>query len=73
MMMLTIPEAQKLWQPFANALETPSNEDEYQNLVDWLDQLIDEVEEDEQHPLASLMEIISLLIEQYENEHIPEL
>jgi HTH-type transcriptional regulator/antitoxin HigA len=52
MMMLTIPETQKLWQPFANALETPSNEEEYQNLVDWLDQLIDEVGEDKQHSLA---------------------
>jgi HTH-type transcriptional regulator/antitoxin HigA len=72
-MMLSIAETQELWQPFAQALETPSNEKEYQSLVNWLDQLIDEVGENEQHPLASLMEIISLLIEQYENENIPEL
>jgi len=38
-----------------------------------LDKLIDEVGEDESHPLASLMEIIGILIEQYENNHVPEL
>ncbi|WP_256891018.1 hypothetical protein [Cylindrospermopsis raciborskii] len=37
-----------------------------------LDNLIDEVGEDETHPLASLMEIIGVLIEQYENQNIPE-
>lgn len=38
-----------------------------------LDSLIDEVGEDETHPLASFMEIIGVLIEKYENEHIPEI
>jgi HTH-type transcriptional regulator / antitoxin HigA len=32
-----------------------------------------EVEEDEAHPLASLMELVGVLIERYEDEHIPEL
>ena len=51
----------------------PNTEEEYQKLVNLLDSLIDEVGEDETHPLASLMEIIGVLIEKYENEHIPEL
>lgn len=38
-----------------------------------LDSLIDEVGEDETHPLASLMEIIGVLIEQYENHNVPEI
>jgi HTH-type transcriptional regulator/antitoxin HigA len=38
-----------------------------------LDDLIDEVGEDEDHPLASLMEVLSVLIEKYEDEHIPEI
>ena len=42
-------------------------------MVNLLDSLIDEVGEDETHPLASLMEIIGVLIEKYENEHIPEI
>jgi HTH-type transcriptional regulator/antitoxin HigA len=38
-----------------------------------LDQMIDEVGEDETHPLASLMEVIGVLIERYEDEYVPEL
>ena len=39
----------------------------------FLDALIDEVGEEETHPLASLMEVIGVLIERYEEEHVPEL
>ena len=46
---------------------------EYQKLVSLLDDLIDEVGEDESHPLASLMEIIGFLIESYESKNVPEL
>ncbi len=45
----------------------------YDRLVLLLDDLIDEVREDETHPLASLMEVIGLLIEKYEDETVPEL
>ena len=38
-----------------------------------LAEAIDEVGENESHPLASLMEIIGVLIENYENQNIPEL
>ena len=42
-------------------------------LVALLDSLVDEVGENENHPLASLMEVIGVLIEKYEDEHVPEL
>lgn len=42
-------------------------------LVDVLNQLIDQIGSDEDHPLASLMEVIGVLIEKYEDEHVPEL
>ncbi|EAW35581.1 hypothetical protein L8106_13260 [Lyngbya sp. PCC 8106] len=71
--MLRIDETQKLWQRRATKLVIPRDEVSYQYLVDWLDKLIDEVGEIEQHPLASLMEIIGVLIEQYENDHVAEL
>lgn len=71
--MLSIDETQKMWQPLANQLVIPRDEARYQYLVDWLDKLIDEVGENEQHPLASLMEIIGILIENYETHHVPEL
>lgn len=48
-------------------------ETEHQKLVNLLDNLIDEVGEDESHPLASMMEIIGLLIESYESKNVLEL
>ncbi len=46
---------------------------EYKNLVAVLDDLIDEVGEDEAHPLAFLMEVVGGLIEKYEDANVPEL
>ena len=51
----------------------PHTDEEYLRIVALLDQLIDEVGEDEGHPLASLMEILGVLVEAYESEHVPEL
>jgi HTH-type transcriptional regulator / antitoxin HigA len=50
-----------------------ANEESYARLVSLLDGLIDEVGEDESHPLASLMEALGVLIEKYEDEHVAEL
>jgi HTH-type transcriptional regulator/antitoxin HigA len=61
------------WMELAKAIFVPHTEVEYQRLVAFLDQLIDEVGEDETHPLASLMELVGVLIERYEDEHVPEL
>lgn len=71
--MLSVPETQKIWQPLANELVVPRNEEQYQRLVTWLDRLIDEVGENESHPLASLMDVLGVLIERYEAEFVPEL
>lgn len=38
-----------------------------------LDDLIDQVGEDESHPLASMVDVLSALIENYENPHVPKL
>ena len=46
---------------------------EYKSLVAQLDDLIDQVGEDESHPLASLLDVLSALIENYENANVPEL
>lgn len=51
----------------------PHSAEEYHQLVALLDSMIDEVGEDESHPLASLMEIVDVLIEKYDEEHVPEL
>jgi HTH-type transcriptional regulator/antitoxin HigA len=61
------------WPDIAGTVFVPHTEEEYRQIVALLDSLIDKVGEDETHPLASLMEILSILIENYEAEHVPEL
>ena len=50
-----------------------NSEKEYEEAVRLLDNLIDTVGEEENHPLASLMEVLGVLIEKYEDEHVPEI
>ena len=70
---LDVNKTAHAWSSLAGTVFVPHTEEEYQRLVSLLDTLIDEVGEDESHPLASLMEIIGVLIENYEKEHVPEL
>ena len=51
------------WSSLAGKIYVPHSAEEYQQLVALLDSLIDEVRENESHPLASLMEIVGVLIE----------
>lgn len=66
-------QAEQVWPALAPILFVPHTEHEYEQLTRVLDTLIDQVGEDEAHPLASLMEVIGALIERYEDEHVPEL
>ena len=68
-----VSKAEQIWPSIAQILYFPHSEAEYDHLVAILDQLIDEVGENEAHPLASLMEVIGVLIEKYEDEHVLEL
>lgn len=68
-----IETVEQVWPSIAPMLFVPHTEREYDRLVEMLDTLIDVVGEEEDHPLASLMEIISVLVEKYEDEHVPEL
>jgi HTH-type transcriptional regulator / antitoxin HigA len=61
------------WKNLSDTVFVPHTEAEYNRLVEMLDKLIDEVGEDEMHPLASLMDVLSALIENYENANVPEL
>jgi HTH-type transcriptional regulator / antitoxin HigA len=61
------------WPELSQSVFVPHTEVEYRRLVALLDQLVDEVGNDETHPLASLMEVVGLLIEKYEDEQVPEL
>ncbi|MEK6260430.1 MAG: hypothetical protein AABP62_17570 [Planctomycetota bacterium] len=64
---------EQVWPTIAPLLFVPHTEQEYDELVQMLDSLVDVVGEDETHPLASLMEVIGVLIEKYEDQHVPEI
>ena len=63
----------KAWPSISRAVRVPHTDADYRDLVQLLDRLTDEVGEDENHPLASLMDVLGVLIEKYEDEHVPEL
>jgi HTH-type transcriptional regulator / antitoxin HigA len=68
-MSLELQQVEKVWPLISNVLSIPRNQDELIDLSNILDELIDEIGNSENHKLASLMEIIGLLIEKYEDEH----
>ena len=70
--MMTATEIQS-WQSLSHTVFVPHSEEDYERLVAMVDDLVDEVGEDESHPLASMMDVLSALIENYENAHVPEL
>ena len=67
-----IKESIKAWPAFLKVLSVPHKAAEYKKAVEFLDKLIDEAGENEKHPLASLMETLSVIVEAYENQHVPE-
>jgi len=68
-----LKEIAKVWPNIQNVFSVPHNEKDYNNLVNLLDSLIDEVGNKESHPLSSLMETIGSLIEAYESQNYPDI
>lgn len=56
----------------AEFIFVPTSEAEYNRLVELLDEITDIVRDNETHPLAKMMDVIGVLVEDYEDEHIPE-
>ena len=67
---LQIRRAIEAWPKLRPALYVPHTEREYRQLVKLLDWLIDEVGENEDHPLASFMDVVGVLVEKYEDENV---
>jgi HTH-type transcriptional regulator / antitoxin HigA len=63
----------KAWPPISRAVRVPHTDPDYRELVELLDRVTDDVGENENHPLASLMDVLGVLIQKYEDEHVPEL
>jgi HTH-type transcriptional regulator/antitoxin HigA len=61
------------WKNVADTVFVPRNDADYERLVGMLDDLIDRVGGDESHPLASMMDVLSALTENYENANVSEL
>lgn len=49
------------------------NERDYARMQSLMDQLLQEVADDENHPLADLLDVVGVLIDQYENENMTQL
>lgn len=60
------------WPAVSSVVFVPHTKSDYKRAVKLLDELIDEVGENEQHPLASLMETLGTLVESYETQHFSE-
>ena len=63
----------KDWSPFSTLVCVSRTEEDYNRLVALLDEVTDEVGEDENHPLASFMDVLGALVEDYEENFVPEL
>jgi HTH-type transcriptional regulator/antitoxin HigA len=73
MSLVELENVTKAWPPISRAVRVPRTDEDYRELVELLDRVTDEVGEDENHPLASLMDVLGVLIEKYEDEQVPEL
>jgi HTH-type transcriptional regulator/antitoxin HigA len=72
-MNIQLKEIAKVWPDIQPIFSVPHNEKDCNKLVNLLDSLIDEVGDNENHPLTSLMETIGTLIETYESQHVNEI
>jgi HTH-type transcriptional regulator/antitoxin HigA len=61
------------WTPISTLICVPRTDADYQRLVALLDEITDEVGEDEDHPLASFMDLLGTIVEDYESSCVPEL
>lgn len=65
---MTKKQLNEFWSSFV-----PYGEQDYDRLANILDTLIDQVGENEAHPLASMTDVIGILTKSYEDRYVPEL
>lgn len=68
-----VQQAAAHWRFVAPLLNAPETEDDYDALVAALDELLELIGDDEEHPLASLASHMGDLIEAYDDSHRPML
>ncbi|MCW8276295.1 transcriptional regulator [Pseudomonas sp. PCH199] len=70
-MSVLIKTAAEHWEFVSPLLRKPKNEDDYDALVQALDELLEMTGVDESHPLMSLVDIIGDWIEEWDHKHHP--
>lgn len=73
--MRTVPEPKailKAWMPFKELVGVTGvhNEDDYAQAMATIEVLLDEVKDDEDHPLADVLDFLAEQVKIYEDEHI---
>jgi len=73
--MRTVPEPKailKAWMPFKELVGVTGvhNEEDYQQAIATIEVLLDEVRDDEDHPLADVLDFLADQIKAYEDENI---
>jgi HTH-type transcriptional regulator / antitoxin HigA len=63
MSLAELEKVTKAWPPISGAVRVPHTDADYSEVVELLDRVTDQVGEDENHPLASLMDVLGGLIE----------
>ena len=63
------PQFRRAWSVVSAGLSIKTEQD-YQQAVTLLDRLLDEVGENERHPLFGFLEVLGTLIESYESDHV---
>lgn len=63
------PEFKDAWSVVRPGLSIKTEHD-YKQAVDVLDRLLDEIGDNERHPLADFLEVLGTLIESYEADHV---
>lgn len=57
------------WKHISPIIHDPQNDDDYEKLASMLDQLLDIVGDNESHELMGLVDVISHMITQYDDNH----
>lgn len=68
-MLNRLTEAVKYWGHVAPIAQYPRNDQEFYKLMSELDQLLDMIGENESHQLMGLVDVLSHLISDYEEQH----
>ena len=67
-----LKEMTKVWPKVSGIISVPHTKKQYEKMVKHLDLLVDEIGNNQHHPIASLMETLATLIEAYEDKHLAE-